>query len=57
MPHQTKIFRVFISSTFTDMRGERSMLKERYNEYKIKLIQICPPLGQSIEKLIKTTQG
>jgi NACHT domain- and WD repeat-containing protein len=28
MPHQTKIFRVFISSTFTDMRAERSILQK-----------------------------
>jgi hypothetical protein len=28
MPHQTKIFRVFISSTFTDMRVERGILQK-----------------------------
>jgi len=27
MPHQTRIFRVFISSTFTDMQKERSILQ------------------------------
>ena len=27
MPQQTKIFRVFVSSTFTDMKLERSILK------------------------------
>jgi len=27
MPQQTKIFRVFVSSTFTDMRLERSILQ------------------------------
>ena len=26
MPQQTKIFRVFVSSTFTDMKEERSIL-------------------------------
>lgn len=28
MPHQTKIFRVFISSTLTDMRAERGILQK-----------------------------
>ncbi len=27
MPQQTKIFRVFVSSTFTDMQKERSILQ------------------------------
>ena len=27
MPQQTKIFRVFISSTFTDMKQERGILQ------------------------------
>jgi hypothetical protein len=29
MPQQTKIFRVFVSSTFTDMKEERSILQKR----------------------------
>lgn len=28
MPQQTKIFRVFISSTFNDMKAERKLLQE-----------------------------
>lgn len=41
MPYQTKVFRVFVSSTFTDMRAERNILQrkvfprlERYCEKK-----------------------
>ncbi len=29
MPQQTKIFRVFVSSMFTDMKEERSILQEK----------------------------
>jgi hypothetical protein len=29
MPQQTKIFRVFVSSTFTDMKEERSILQKK----------------------------
>lgn len=28
MPQQTKIFRVFVSSTFTDMKQERGILQK-----------------------------
>ena len=29
MPQQTKIFRVFVSSTFTDMKEERRLLQRK----------------------------
>ena len=32
MPQQTKIFRVFVSSTFTDMKEERRILKNMKGE-------------------------
>ncbi len=29
MPQQTRIFRVFVSSTFNDMKTERKLLREK----------------------------
>lgn len=42
MPQQTKIFRVFVSSTFTDMKEERRILQK---DVFLKLEKYCVERG------------
>ena len=46
MPQQTKIFRVFVSSTFTDMKQERGILQQ--NAFP-RLEKFCEENGASFQ--------
>jgi hypothetical protein len=46
MPQQTKIFRVFVSSTFTEMQEERSILQKKVFP---KLEKFCEEKGAKFQ--------
>jgi hypothetical protein len=49
MPQQTKIFRVFVSSTFTDMKEERSILQKKVFPRLDKLCEENGPRFQAVD--------
>jgi len=48
MPQQTKIFRVFVSSTFNDMKVERRLLREKVFPF---LEQFCRERGARFQAI------